>query len=269
MKNLKRTLLSLGLTLLILYVAVCTYFYVIQDKILFKPETLPETYEYAYNFEFSERWFEGSDDARIHAIHAKTEDSLRGVVLFLHGNGGNTDTRPDRFTYFMDLGYDVVYPDYREYGKSTGTLQNEEDLVGDMLTVYDQIAEEYGEEHVVLIGYSMGSGVAAQVAAVNDPAQLVLWTPYYSILDLKNSSYPFIPSFLVRYPLRTDLALPMISEPITIFFAEEDNVLPVERSIRLTNLLKPSDRYFILEDQGHNSLLNNERLRTELAIILQ
>lgn len=269
MKNLKRAVVSLGVTLMILYLAVCVYFYFIQDVILFKPTTLPEDHSYTYEFDFNERWFDVTDDARIHAIHAKTADSLKGLIFFMHGNAGNTETRPLRFTYFLDQGYDMLYPDYRGYGKSTGSLRNEEDLVGDMQVLYEEMSREYGEDRIVLIGYSMGSGVAAQVAAANDPAQLILWTPYYSILDLKNSSYPFLPSFLVRYPLRTDLALPKIEEPVTIFFAEEDEVLPVSQSIRLTEFLKPGDRHIILDDQGHNWIIGNGQLQRELGQILR
>lgn len=170
---------------------------------------------------------------------------------------------------YLDEGYDVLYPDYREYGKSTGELENEDDLVGDINTVYQEALKEYDEKDIVLIGYSLGSGVAAQVAAANDPRELILWTPYYSMVDMKDSSYPFLPDFALKYPLRTDLALPKIEESITIFYADEDEILPVGRSLKLTKLLKPGDRYIILKDQGHNGLHENEQLRREIEKILE
>lgn len=268
MGKVKNSLASTAVTVIVLYVGVCIYFYAIQNNILFHPTSLEPDFTYGYTFEFEERWFDVTDEARIHAIHAKAQDSVNGLIFFIHGNGGNNNTLSERFTMFLDQGYDVLYPDYREYGKSTGELENEEDLVGDMMILYRQMAEEYDENNIVIIGYSLGSGVAALVAAENDPRELILWTPFYSMVDMKNASYPFLPAFALRYPLRTDLALPEIEEPITIFYAGEDEVLPLDRSIKLTKLLKPADRYFILENQGHNWLHENQQLRNKMDEIL-
>lgn len=269
MKILKNSLLGTILTIVLLYVAVCIYFYNIQNAILFKPSTLPSDFEYSYTFDFEERWFDVTDDAKIHAIHAKVADTVRkGLVIYYHGNAGNNNTSPAKFHLFMKEGYDVIYPDYRGFGKSTGDLKNEDDLVGDMKMVYSEMKKEYDESNIFIIGYSMGSGVSALVAAENNPKGLMIWTPYYSMVDMKNSSYPYLPSFLMKYPLRTDLAIPKIDEPISIFYAEEDEVLPVERSIKLTNLLKGTDQYFMLDGQGHNQMWANEIVIEQTPVIL-
>lgn len=254
-------------TLALLYVGVCGYFYFIQNSILFNPTKLDEDHRFGYDFNFEERWFDIGDEARIHAILAKA-DSAKGLVLFYHGSSGSAETDPLKFTLFLEQGWDVLYPDYREYGLSTGKLWNQDDLVGDMQVVYKKMADEYGEENIVVLGYSLGSGVAAQIAAANDPQQLVLWTPYYSIIDMKNAEYWFLPSFLVRYPLRTDQALQRIEEPITIFYAEDDERLPMERSIRLTNFLDENDQYIILENQGHSNVFYHEVLQQKMTEIL-
>lgn len=126
-------------------------------------------------------------------------------------------------------------------------MWNEDDLVGDMKLVYSEMTKEYEEDDIIVLGYSLGSGVAAQVAAANDPQELVIWTPYYSMVDMKDSEYWFLPDFLVRYPLRSDLALQQIDEPITIFYAEEDDRLPVDRAIKLNQYLDENDEYIMLE----------------------
>ncbi|MEO9886967.1 MAG: alpha/beta fold hydrolase [Balneola sp.] len=268
MSKTKKSLLTTLLTLCILYVAVCIYFYSIQNSILFIPRPLPADHSYSYDFNFEERFFETTDNARIHAIHAKVEDSAKGLVIYFHGNAGNNDTSPAKFSLFMNEGYDVLYPDYRGFGKSTGSLKNEDDLVGDMKLLYSEIIKEYDESSIFLLGYSMGSGIAAQVAAENDPKGLMIWTPYYSMVDMKNASYPFLPSFLVRYPLRTDLALQKIEEPITIFYAAKDQVLPVDRAIKLNKFLDGNDQHFMLKGQGHNGVFFNEEVRKRVPEIL-
>lgn len=269
MSRFKKSLFNSGITLSVLYVLICVYFYNIQDDILFHPTPLPEGHTYSYDFDFEERWFEVEDEARIHAIHARTDDALKGLVIFFHGNAGNNQTSPKKYTIFLEEGYDVLYPDYRGFGLSTGVIKDEEDLVGDMKHIYVEMTKEYAEENIFLVGYSMGTGIAAQVAAANDPKGLMLWTPYYSMVDMKNNSYPFLPSFLMKFPLRTDKAIPKIDEPITIFYAGADEILPVERSIRLTELLKEEDRYFVLPEQRHGWIHNNPELYNRIPEILE
>jgi len=260
MSKIKKKVFSWGALLLILYMGICGYFFVIQNTILFKPYELPVDHSYSYSFDFDERWFQVDENVRIHAIHAKSPDSSKGLVIFFHGNLGNNDTSPGKFTLFLNEGYDVLYPDYREYGKSSGELWDEEDLTGDMKKVYKEMTVEYAEDRIYLVGYSLGSGVAAQVAAEYDPAGLMLWTPYYSMLDIKDGSYPFLPDFLVRYPLRTDLALQQVDEPVVIFYAGMDQILPIERAMKLNRYLKPGDRHVVLEGQRHGGVFRNPKL---------
>ncbi len=268
MNRIKKFLLTTLVTLSILYAGICIYFFNIQNSILFHPSPLDQDHAFSYDFDFEERFFETTDEALIHAIHAKVEDSAKGLVIYFHGNAGNADTSPAKFELFMSEGYNVLYPDYRGFGKSTGTLKNEDDLVGDMKIVYSEMKKEYDESDIFIVGYSMGSGVAAQIAAENDPKGLMIWTPYYSMVDMKNASYPFLPSFLVRYPLRTDLAFQQIEEPISIFYAENDEVLPVDRAIKLNNFLDENDQHFMLKGQGHNGVFYNEELRNRIPGIL-
>lgn len=267
MNRIKKLFITFGATLLFAYAGVCGYFYLIQNSIIFRPSSLNENEPYRYEFSFEERWFEPEEGVRIHAIHAFA-DSSKGLAIYFHGNRGSNRTNPAKIELFLNNGYDVLYPDYREYGKSTGQLWNEEDLVGDMNFIFNMMKKEYEEENIILMGYSLGTGVAAQVAAANDPGMLIMWTPYYSMVDMKDAQFAFLPDFLVRFPLRTDLALQQIEEPVFIFYAGEDQVLPIERSLRLTEFLKEGDEYFVLENQGHGWIYGNQELIREMNSIL-
>ena len=267
MKRTKKLFITLGATLVFAYIGICGYFYFVQDSIIFRPSQINANAPYSYNFNFEERWFEPEDNVRIHAIHAYA-DSSKGLVIYFHGNRGNNHTNQAKFELFLNQGYDVLYPDYREYGKSTGELWNEEDLVGDMEFVVDEMEKEYAEEDIILMGYSLGAGIAAPVAAANDPKMLIMWTPFYSMVDMKDAQFGFLPDFLVRYPLRVDLALQQIEEPVYIFYAADDKVLPVTRSYKLTEYLKEGDEAIILEGQGHGWIYRNDELLREMNRIL-
>ncbi|MTI86979.1 MAG: hypothetical protein FH748_03315 [Balneolaceae bacterium] len=264
----KKILISTGSILFFAYLCICGYFYVIQEAIIFRTSPLDDGYTYKYRFPFEERWFEPEEGVRIHAIHAFA-DSAKGLVMYFHGNQGMNRSNPAKYELFLENGYDVLYPDYRQYGKSRGELRNEADLVGDMNFVYSEVLGEYDEDEIILLGYSLGAGVAAQVAVANDPKMLIMWTPFYSLLDMKDSRFPFLPDFLVRYPLRNDLALQQISEPVHIFYAAEDRVLPVERSLPLTKFLKAGDHHYVLKGQGHGRVYRNRELVNRIEEILR
>lgn len=270
MSRYKKLFLSTFYVVFISYVCICGYFYLVQESIIFHPSVLPEEAAYNYNFQFQERWFEPEEGVRIHAIHAFTDaDTAKGLVIYLHGNRGDNRTHSDKYTLFLNNGYDMIYPDYRSYGKSRGELENESDLVGDINYVFKEMAKEYGEHNIALVGYSLGSGVAAQVAEEHDPKMLIMWTPFYSLVDVKDSQFPFLPDFLMRFRLRTDLALQEIEEPVHIFYAGADKVLPIERSLKLTDYLKDGDSYKVIEGQQHGWIYRHPELEKGLQELLK
>ncbi|MEO1022893.1 MAG: alpha/beta fold hydrolase [Bacteroidota bacterium] len=268
MKKIKRFIFSILVGAGVAYTAICVYFYSIQNDIIFKPYKLAENAPLDYPFDFSERWFTMPDGIRIHTIHAKADSSQGKLVFFMHGNLGNVNTDPLKYSVFLDEGYDVLYPDYRTFGKSEGELTKEADLIEDMDRLYQQMSSEYAEDSIVVVGYSLGAAIAAQVASRNNPRNVMLWAPFYSMIDEKDASYGFLPDFLLRYPLRTDRALPNIDEPVTIIYAEDDEVLPVKRSLKLVDLLKTGDEHLILERQKHGEMYRNSTLKKELPRIL-
>lgn len=268
MKWIKQLSVLLLSAFAISYVIICIFFYFEQDSIILKPIKLEKDFPVTYDFNFEERYFQVEEGINIHAVHARA-DSSKGLIFFCHGNLGNVQTNPGKFDVFLDLGYDVLYPDYRGFGKSDGYVRNEADLVEDIYKVYEQIKTEYSEENIIVLGYSLGSGIAAQIAARSNPRNLMLWTPYYSMVDMKQATYPYLPTFLMKYPLRTDLVIQEIEEPITIIYAEEDQVLPINLSMKLNNLLKPSDEYLILEGQRHGGIYFHPEFVSKLPQMLE
>jgi len=267
--NRRKFISSVFVFILIAYIGVCGYFFTIQEKIIFNPRILDADDTYDYSFEYNERWFEPEENVKIHAIHAFTDaDTVKGLVMYLHGNRGSNRTSGDRFRLFLDYGYDVIYPDYRTYGKSRGSLENESDLVSDNHFVFKEASKEYGQENITLVGYSLGSGVAAQVATLSDPKRLVLWTPFYSLIDVKNAEFPFLPDRILKYPLRTDLALKKVEEPVHILYAEDDELLSVDRSIKLTDYLKEGDTYKVIKGQRHGGFYRNREVQFQMKKIL-
>ncbi len=78
---------------------------------------------------------------------------------------------------------------------------------------------------IVILGYSMGTGTAARLAADNHPRQLILQAPYFSMKDMARYYYPMLPSFLLKYTFPTYRNIQRVTVPVTIFHGDNDEVI--------------------------------------------
>ena len=123
-------------------------------------------------------------------------------------------------------------------------------------------------ERVVLVGYSMGSGIALRLAAElsraqQPPAAVILLSPYWT-LDLGPAS-PF--EFLLpsEQYLTEDIAGDFRGR-ILVVAGKDDTALPVETHARkLVAALHPGTEYWELRDRGHADYLQDEALLARIG----
>lgn len=258
-------------TILFLYIGVCTVLYFMQGWLLFPASSLPSGYVFRLPGRFEEKIIMASDGTALHGLLFKA-DSSKGLVFYLHGNGGNVNQWGRMAQVYTDLHYDVFFLDYRGYGKSAGHMSNEAQLLSDVKTAYDSIKLLYPEQNIVILGYSIGTGPAAYLASVGHPRLLILQAPYFSVKDLIRQHMPLIqpilPSFIVKYPLKTWSYVARTTAPIVIFHGNKDSVITVDQSYQLRTLLKPGDRLIVLDGQGHDGITENREYLEALKEIL-
>lgn len=247
----------------VIYVLLCTAVYFLQENLLFFPRHLANDYAYNFDAAFSEVNIPSSSGNVLNGLHFKT-DSAKGIVIYFHGNAGNLATWGSVWENFIPEKYDLLIFDYAGYGKSTGEM-SEENLFKDAQSVYDFCKKNYSEDKIILYGSSIGTGIAAHVASENHPEQLILEAPYFSMVDLSSNLYPFLPSFILRYPLRTDLYLPKVKCPVTIFHGTEDEVIYSGSSEKLRPLLKKGDEIYFIPGGHHNDLKHFQEYKALLS----
>ncbi|WP_430966433.1 alpha/beta hydrolase [Spongiimicrobium sp. 2-473A-2-J] len=252
MRKLRKTVILL----LVLPGLLLTMLYFIQEKLIFLPTRLPADYGYTFRSDFEELFLPTEDGARLNALHFKQPGS-QGVILYFHGNAGDLSRWGTVAPLFMEKGYDVLVMDYRTYGKSTGKL-SEAALHKDAQRFYDYLLQRYNENQIVLYGRSLGSGVAARLASGNQPAQLILETPYYSLMDVAQERFPFLPmKWLLKYKLPSHSYVQEVTCPITIFHGTDDRVVPYGSGQRLFEAIPgPQKRMYTIEGGGHNNLID-------------
>ena len=250
------------------YIAICVLLYLFQEKIIFHPEKVDKNYKFEYNQHFEELFIKTKDNISLNGLLFKTDSSPKGLIFYLHGNGGTLTTWGRVAKTYTDLNYDVFILDYRSYGKSEGTISSQDQMFSDIQTVYDNLKTRYAESKIIVLGYSIGTGLAAKLASTNHPKQLILQAPYYSLSDLMRHDFPVIPTFLLKYKFETDKYIKDCKMPVTIFHGNDDKVIYYESSLKLKELFKPTDKLIILDGQGHNGMTDNLEYKAELKKLL-
>jgi pimeloyl-ACP methyl ester carboxylesterase len=118
------------------------------------------------------------------------------------------------------------------------------------------------------MGYSIGTGPATWLAEHYQPKMLLLLAPYYSLGDMATHRYPFLPQFILKYPINTYQYLQHVKAPVVVFHGDEDEVIYYGSSLKLKPYLKPGDRLITLKGQGHLDFDDNAVYMEDLEGIL-
>jgi pimeloyl-ACP methyl ester carboxylesterase len=169
-------------------------------------------------------------------------------VLFLHGNASSIwDSVGQRHEILLQqLGYGVLAPDYRGYGRSTGT-PTERGLADDAMTAWRYLTDSLRvpAKHIMIVGHSLGAGVATELATHVQAEGLVLIGAFTSVPDLGAEMYPFFP---VRWVASAQFAniekLPRVEMPIAIISAGDDRTIPFRHGMQLYQVAPAPKRFY-------------------------
>jgi pimeloyl-ACP methyl ester carboxylesterase len=239
------------LSIFAVFVLACVYMYLQQDKFIFYPlQNEPALIE---------RWEK-------HRVEIPTSDGpLEGwwlenpqattekVILYF---GGNAE---DVLSSAADAKLNarkVLLSNYRGYGRNAGK-PSQRALFADALEIYDYAVRTSGvtSQEIVVMGRSLGSGVATYLASQRSVAAVVLITPYDSIRAVAQSLYPILPiRLLLKHPFPSDTFAPNIKAPLLIVAAEHDQVVPTEHARRLLAAWGGEKTMHLLADASHNDI---------------
>ena len=165
---------------------------------------------------------------------------------------------PDRSLYLVN---------YRGYGGSSGR-PSEAGLVADAAAVFDRVHAQHSD--VAVMGRSLGSGVAVQLAARRPVDQLVLVTPFDSLVDVASGQMRWLPiRLLMRDRFDSVAAAPAVRAPVLIVIAGEDELIGRGHSERLASAFASGQAsVVVVPGVGHNTLdLSPEYLRMVAAFL--
>jgi hypothetical protein len=256
----KRMVFLVISSLVLVYVLLIAYVYVKQGSMLFFPLKEIETTPLAIGFDYQEVTLRTKDGVDISAWYIPAEDT-RGFVLFCHGNAGNISHRLDSIRIFHNLGLGVLIFDYRGYGRSKGT-PDEEGTYRDAEAAWDYLVNSLhvAPERIILFGRSLGSAVAAEIALRKQTGALIMESGFTSVPDLGSSFYPYLPvRLLSKYRYASIEKVGKIKMPKLFIHSPEDEIVPYEQGRRLFESASEPKEFLQLTG-GHNEgfLLSGE-----------
>jgi hypothetical protein len=227
----------------ILFAGVCGTLFVLQRSLIYYPQ--PRSYERGITLM---TLHVGGETVQVSSRPMASPDA----VIYFGGNAEDVSQEmPDMVTAFPDKAIYLLH--YPGYGGSSGS-PSQKTIFAAALALFNRIYLEH--PNVVVIGRSLGSGVAVWVASQRPVARLVLVTPYDSLGDAAAPQYPFVPvRWLLLDKYESWRYAPQVKAPTRIIVAGDDEVIPRSSPDQLRTRFKEGRvSYAVVPGAGHNTI---------------
>ncbi len=207
------------------------------------------------------------DGEKLQAWHLAAQTG-QPSVLFFHGNAGFIGHRAERLSFFRKKGIGALFVSYRGYGASTGS-PTEQGLINDALAAYDWLVDNnIAPRQIAVLGESLGSAVAVQLAARRPVLALVLEAPFTSVADVARRVYWWLPvNLLLKDRFETIQAIKHVNAPVMIVHGERDEIINISHGRRLFEVASQPKELSIIKGGTHNGFSNEDVWIDELAFI--
>lgn len=177
------------------------------------------------------------------------------LVVFFHGNGEVMGSMQDVALMMLRAGASVLMAEYPGYGHAAEYTASEANLYADAEVLLKMMREKYGyaSEDIVLWGFSLGTGVAVEMAARKLGQRLVLMAPLASVSAAARYHFFFAIGWLVADDFDSKAKAPAIGYPVLIVHGERDSVVPLSMGKELAGLF-PGATFIPVPGADHNDL---------------
>jgi hypothetical protein len=241
----------------IVYLGFLLLLYITQRRIVFRPDpTLADLAASGLAEQMTEIAIKTTDGLTLTSWWAPPVRPDRRVIVYLHGNAGHHGSRADRIRDYLAAGYGVLLVGYRGYGGNPGQ-PTEAGLYDDArANLAFLAAEKVRPEHLVLLGESLGTAVAIQMATEFPILALVLEAPLASILHSARARYPlFAFDFLVRDKFNSVGKIGKVKVPLLLVHGEKDRTTAVRFGRMIYDAANEPKRAHFIAEAGHTDLM--------------
>jgi len=205
-----------------------------------------------------------AEDGLALQAHWRAPEAGRPSIVFFHGNGGSLALAAQETQGFAAQGYGVLLVEYRGYGGNPGS-PSEDGFYRDGRAAMAFLAREgIAPARTVIVGHSLGTGTASQMAQEFAPAALILLAPFTSLPDVAAGAMPFVPArWLVNARFENVAKVPGLKLPVLIAHGTADGVVPFALGEQLAKAA-PRATFRAVPGSGHMISLEPEVQAAEL-----
>jgi hypothetical protein len=179
------------------------------------------------------------------------------LIVFFHGNGEAMGSMQDLAAAMLKEGFSVLLAEYPGYGYAAEYGVSEENIYTDCTALVQSVQLKYGHlpTDTVLWGFSLGTGVAVELAARKQGERLILMAPFTSTDEAAEHHFFAAAAWLIVDHFNNKAKAPKISYPTLIIHGERDRVLPFKMGQELAGLF-PKGALIAIAGADHNDLFS-------------
>jgi len=180
------------------------------------------------------------------------------LVVFFHGNGEVMGSMQDLAVEMLQQGMSVLLAEYPGYGYAAAHTASEANLYADSQLLLETVQRDYQhrKEDTLLWGFSLGTGVAVEMAARGLGGSLLLMAPFTSMVDLAEKHFTPLARLLVVDRFDNAFKAPQIAVPVLVLHGDRDQVIPVTQARELAQRF-PRARYIEVAQADHNDIMQH------------
>lgn len=253
LQRVKRWLRRFLLFLCLPYVLFCAGMALNQRNMLYVPMPGPSDPGEAGLAHYSAHTMPGPSGDPI--LYWESDDSATKPLLFyFHGNGGGLFMFVPSLAFLQAQGFHVIAIEYPGYPGAAGS-PTQTALLQNAVALYEAKTAAYPNQPAVIWGYSLGTGVASQLAAIHHPKALVLEAPFTAVVDRAQEMFPLLPvPLILQDQYRSYEVITKVGAPLLIIHGGADRIVPLHHGTALFGMAIDPKTLKVYAGAGHLDL---------------
>jgi len=262
-------LVFIGVVLLF-YACIMFFIFMFQSRLFFSPRYYRDEERFRDLEEFlTPLALPAEDETLLEGILYEPRKPSSKIILYFGGLQQDSVALVEKFaSHYPQMPF-ITY-NYRGYGKSEGK-PTQSKLFVDAMHIYDDLIlrYKYRPEEIILMGYSLGTGVAAFLGSQRQVKEILLMAPYDSVYEIMKKRYPFSGiHWILRQRFPSIDFVPLIDVPIHIYAGSDDRVVNIKHAKMLKNHVNNLAGFYEYGNVGHDDILFNPDVVRHIKEIL-
>ncbi|MGB7373041.1 alpha/beta hydrolase [Pontixanthobacter sp.] len=200
---------------------------------------------------FEEVFLQTADGLELRSFYRRAGAGQPTVVYF-HGNGGTLYGSVVATEQVAALGYGLLLVEYRGYGGNAGTPCEQGFYADGRAALAFLTGQDIAKGQIIVMGNSIGTGTAVQLATEISPKALVLSAPFTSLPDAASEVLWWLPVRpLIRDTYDNASKIGQITAPTLIVHGSNDTLIPYQHGEALAEA-GPAAEFILFDAEGHD-----------------